>query len=75
MQKIQKEINEAVAQYGTTAEYIKGQGGAKDFLRIPVPDGVDVEDLCDTINSIIKNTGYQIDDENLSKYIDVIATY
>ncbi len=75
MQEIQKKINEAIVHYDTTAIYMKGEGGEKDFLRIPVPVDVEVEDLCDTINSVIQNEGYQIDDENLSKYIDVIPTY
>ena len=61
--------------YGTKSEYHKKEGHQKEFLRIPVPEGVDCEDIFSSIRIIIEEAGCQIDDANISKYIDVFYPF
>lgn len=75
MKEIQKKIDEVVALYGTKSEYHKKEGHQKEFLRIPVPEGVDCEDIFSSIRIIIEEAGCQIDDANISKYIDVFYPF
>ena len=75
MKELQKIIDEAVARYGTKSEYHKKEGHQKEFLRIPVPEGVDCEDICSSVREIIEEECCQIDDANISKYIDVFYPF
>ena len=75
MRKIKEIIDNAIAQYGTTSIYIPKEGKRKEHLSIPVPEGVNVDDLCDSINQVIKGKGLQIDDECLSTDIHIIWSW
>ena len=75
MQEIKETIDKAIAHYGTASIYILGNGGSNEYLSIPVPNGVNVDDLCDSINYVIKGKGLQIDDECLSTDIHIIWSF
>ena len=75
MKELQVKIDGAVAMYGTKSEYHKKEGQQKEFLRIPVPEGVDSDDVCDSIKQIINGAGCQIDDEHIRKYVDVFYPF
>lgn len=75
MQKIQEKINKAIAHYGTSSVYHPKEGEREEYLSIPVPKDVDVTDICDSINRVIKGEGLQIDDEYLSTEIHIIWSF
>ena len=75
MQEIKETIDIAIALYGTTSSYIQGEGKSNEYLSVPVPEGVNVGDLCDSINHVIKGRGLQIDDECLSTEIHIIWSF
>lgn len=75
MQEIKETIDKAIAHYRTASIYMLENGGSYEYLSIPVPKDVNVDDLCDSINYVIKGTGLQIDDECLSTDIHIIWSW
>lgn len=75
MQEIQEKINKAIAHYGTSSVYHPKMGGQNEYLSVPVPEGVDTDDLCNTISRVINGEGLQIDDECISEEIQIIWSF
>ena len=75
MKKIQEKINKAIAHYGTSSVYHPKMGEENEYLSVPVPEGVDTDDLCNTISRVINGEGLQIDDECISEEIQIIWSF